>query len=262
MGLFPASAYCRSSCLTSWSLNNASVRHPTSTPWATLSIRSGPTWPQARADLARMRERTLGLDASRAATPSPPSTWRGRCTSAPGPWSTTRDRAVLRPARPTHSERRALVHRPPARRRRPSGDPRRRRLAGRRLARLLPRHAAPSRWASSCGAGSASTAGSITAYEDEHLSTRRETDRAQRDPRRRDRAPARRADARHRRDDPAGAGRDRPGRTSATTVCVQGAPGHRQDRRRPAPRCLPALRPPGPAAPAPACSSSGRTARS
>ena len=44
MGVFPASAYCRSSCLTSWSLNNASVRHPTSTPWATLSIRSGPTW--------------------------------------------------------------------------------------------------------------------------------------------------------------------------------------------------------------------------
>ena len=94
--------------------------------------------------------------------------------------------------------------------------------------------------------------GRLTAYEDEHLLAPEAGDHqdggSQPDPRRRDRAPSRRADARHRGDHPAGAGRDRAGRRRDDGMRA-GRPRHRQDRGRPAPGGLAALRvprPPGP----------------
>ena len=90
--------------------------------------------------------------------------------------------------------------------------------------------------------------GRLTAYEDEHLVAPEAGDvGAQPDPRRRDRAATRRSDARHRRDDPAGAGRDRP-RGRRDDGMRTGRAGHRQDRGRPAPGGLAALRVPPPAA--------------
>ena len=77
----------------------------------------------------------------------------------------------------------------------------------------------------------------------------------------RDRAPPRRPDARHRRHHPARAGRDRPGRRGADDLRA-GSAGHRQDRRRPAPRGLAALRLPRPAGARRASSSSDPTAPS
>ena len=74
----------------------------------------------------------------------------------------------------------------------------------------------------------------------------------------RDRAAARRPDARHRRHHPARAGRDRPRRTSRHGLRA-GSARHREDRRRPAPGGVPAVRAPRPAAPAPARWSSART---
>ena len=90
--------------------------------------------------------------------------------------------------------------------------------------------------------------GQITAYEDEHLTDPVEADRRQPDPGRRDRAPARRADARHRGHHPARAGRDRAGRRGHHGL-RPGRAGHRQDRGRPAPRGVAALRLPRPAGP-------------
>ena len=89
--------------------------------------------------------------------------------------------------------------------------------------------------------------GEITAYEDEHLLDRTEAETPQRDSCRRDRAPSRRPDARHRRHHPARAGRHRPRRRERDAVRA-GRPGHRQDRGRPAPRGVPALHVPRPAA--------------
>ena len=54
--------------------------------------------------------------------------------------------------------------------------------------------------------------------------------------------PTIRPDAGHRGHDPARAGRHRPRRTPATTVCVQGAPGTGKTAVGPAPRRLPAVR--------------------
>ena len=70
-------------------------------------------------------------------------------------------------------------------------------------------------------------------------------------PRGGDRAPPRRTDARHRRHHPARAGRHRPRRPVGVDL-RPGRPRHRQDRRRAAPRGLPALRLPRTAAP-PGC---------
>ena len=61
------------------------------------------------------------------------------------------------------------------------------------------------------------------------------------DPRGRDRTAADRPDARHRGHHPARAGRDRPRRARRLGL-RPGRTGHRQDRRRPAPRRLPAVR--------------------
>ena len=154
-----------------------------------------PSWPGCASRRCRWRPT--------AATACPASTSPPRCTGGRSPWSTTptstlffgridrgRHAARAPPARHGHG---ALVRRPPARgrrRRRPGGH----RLAGRGVPRVLPRHAAPSRWASRLRRRFGFDRGRITAYEDEHLHRRRaRRTGAQRDPRRRDRAPARRA---------------------------------------------------------------------
>ena len=68
--------------------------------------------------------------------------------------------------------------------------------------------------------------GEMTAFEDERARpSPAAADEHSAHPGGRDRAPPRRADARHRGHHPARAGRDRPGRPRATSVCVQGAPG-------------------------------------
>ena len=72
------------------------------------------------------------------------------------------------------------------------------------------------------------------------------------------RARAHRRDARHRRHDPGRAGRRHP-RAARRVPRRAGRSGHRQDRGRPAPRRVPALRAPAAARRARACSSSGRT---
>ena len=118
------------------------------------------------------------------------------------------------------------------------------------------------RWASRCAAGSASTAARLTAYEDEHLADPAE------------------ADAGAARSSPTEIERPRVGPMRDIVATIQpeqdeivradvgddglraGRAGHRQDRRRPAPGGVPALRLPRPAARGPACSSSGPTAPS
>ena len=107
----------------------------------------------------------------------------------------------------------------------------------------------PSRWASSCAAGSASSTGAITAYEDEHLT----------DAGRGDRRTAAILEGEIERP------RVGPMRDIVATIQPEqdvivradvghdglraGRAGHRQDRGRPAPRGVPALRPPRPADP-------------
>ncbi len=84
--------------------------------------------------------------------------------------------------------------------------------------------------------------GELTAFEDERFGRGRgRAGRDEPDPDRRDRAAALRPDARHRRDDPAGTGRHRPGRRGADRLRA-GRARHRQDGRRPAPGGLPAVR--------------------
>ena len=88
----------------------------------------------------------------------------------------------------------------------------------------------------------------LTSFEDEHLDRGEELGTGQPDPDRRDRAAARRADARHRRHHPARAGRAGPRRPRRLHLRA-GRARHRQDRRRPAPRRVPALPAPRAAAP-------------
>ncbi len=95
--------------------------------------------------------------------------------------------------------------------------------------------------------------GALTAYEDERFkSNARDSSRPgpfgtkrlsahQQPADQRDRAPAIRPDARHRRDDPARAGRHRPGGRGDDRVRA-GRARHREDRGRPAPGGVPALR--------------------
>ena len=85
-------------------------------------------------------------------------------------------------------------------------------------------------------------------YEDEHLDRGESAGPGVRPAARGDRAPARRADARHRRHHPARPGRPGP-RRSRRLALHPGRAGHRQDRRRPAPRGVPALHLPRAAAP-------------
>ena len=83
--------------------------------------------------------------------------------------------------------------------------------------------------------------GELTAFEDEQFGNGTPCRRDQQDPDRRDRAAAVRPDARHRRHHPARPGRHRPGRSRADGVRA-GRARHRQDRGRPAPGRLPAVR--------------------
>ena len=156
--------------------------------------------------------------------------------------------AVLRPRPTTTSTAGALVHRPPARRRR------RRRPGGRRLARR--RLDAPS-----TGPRATEPMGVV-------LRRRFGVDRGAHH-RLRGRAPHRPRRARRGRSQILAEEIERPRvgpmrdivatiqpeqdeivrADAATTVCVQGAPGHRQDRGRPAPRGVAALRLPRPAGP-------------
>ena len=186
---------------------------------------------------------------SRRTTRSRPSTSPAPSTCAP-PRSSGRplDHAVLRPDRLPRGHGRALVHRAPARR----------------------RHARATRWSSTGGPGMSTAfyrasrtepmgvrlrrrfgAGPRARSRPTRTSTSRtgpSDDVPQPDPRRGDRAPARRADARHRRHDPARAGRDRPRRRRPDDLRA-GRAGHRQDRGRPAPGGVAALRLPRPAGP-------------
>ncbi len=75
---------------------------------------------------------------------------------------------------------------------------------------VLPGHAPTTGWACGCAAASASPAGVLTSFEDEHLDRGEALGLDVRPAARGDRAPARRADARHRRHHPA-----RPGRAGA-----------------------------------------------
>ena len=124
------------------------------------------------------------------------------------------------------------------------------RLAGADVAGRSTGPPGPSRWASACAAGSASTRGQLTAFEDEHLTDRGETRAiASRDPAAEIERP-----------------RVGPMRDIVATIQPEqdvlvraelddthlraGRPRHRQDRGRPAPGGVPALRAPRPAAPA------------
>ena len=92
------------------------------------------------------------------------------------------------------------------------------------------------------------TGGELTAYEDEHLSDpdERDTGSALLAAEIESPASARCATS----SPPSSPSRTRSSApTSPARVCVQGAPGHREDGRRPAPRRLPALRAPRPAGP-------------
>ena len=105
-----------------------------------------------------------------------------------------------------------------------------------------------SRWASPCGDGSASNAATLTAYEDEHLVDRSEADRRSailaNEIERPRTGPMRDIVATIQPE------QDVVVRTDlATSVCVQGAPGTGKTAVGPAPRRLPALRAPRPAAP-------------
>ena len=90
--------------------------------------------------------------------------------------------------------------------------------------------------------------GQLTAHEDEMFTgpdaSQAAEARGEPDPDRRDRAAPVRADARHRGHHPAGPGRHRPGGRGPDAVRA-GRAGHRQDRGRPAPGGLPAVRLPG-----------------
>ena len=230
---------------------------------------------RARAELARMREQTLSLEAhggdrvsseflaatlhrraqslvddptstlffgridrsptAVAGAPTPPAhrpPLRSAGTSAAGTWPTTAGDPVVIDWRAEVSRAfyRAIAHR--------------------------------RRWASGCAAGSASTAGTLTAYEDEHLDRPGRGDRGERHPGQRDRAPARGADARHRRDHPARAGRRSSAPTSTDDHLRAGRARHRQDGGRAAPRGVAALRVPRAAGPRRRPGRSARTGRS
>ena len=162
----------------------------------------------ARAELARMRERTLALDVQGGDAVSTRAARRDAV--APGPLARGRphDRALLRSGGPRH--RRALVHRPPPRHRR-RRRPARHRLAGARVDDLLPRvaHRADGRAA----AATLRLRPRLDHRDGGRAPARRgRAGGALADPRQRDRAPARRPHARHRRDDPARAGCPRPRR--------------------------------------------------
>ncbi len=92
------------------------------------------------------------------------------------------------------------------------------------------------------------TSGDLTAYEDEHLSDPSEAAATSKLLQQEIERPRVGPDAGHRGDHPAGAGRDRTVGSRGLRLCA-GRPRHREDGRRPAPRRLPPLRPPGAAGP-------------
>ena len=206
-----------------------------------------------------MRDATLALDAQRRRRGQ-----RGVPRGVPAPAGAGPDRrpgdaAVLRPAR-TSTTGRALLHRPPARARRrtatrwsSTGGP-----TSRRAFYRATRDRADGR--RRCAAGSASTAARSPPTRTSTCSDRgrgRRGAAASSPARSSGRASARCATSSR----PSSPSRTRSSApTSPTTRLRAGRARHRQDRGRPAPRGVPALRLPRPAAPRPACSSSARTA--
>ena len=162
----------------------------------------------ARAHLARMRERTLGLRIQGGDAVSAEYlayTLHKRAQSLVDDPTTALFFGRTRPRR-----RRALVHRTPARRRR-RRRPGRRRLAAPTSPAPSTGPRRPSRWASCCDAGSASSRGRHHRLRGRapHRPDARPRPQRRSSPREIER-PARRPDARHRRHHPARAGRDRP----------------------------------------------------
>ena len=177
---------------------------------------------ESRAQLARMRERTASMDSAAAGD------WVSReyleSTFALRMKQLADDPTIpLFFGRLDYRGRRGLPHRPPARLRRgrrADGD----RLAGAGQPAVLPGQPdrADGRRAAPPVRLPAGPADGVRGRGPGRAASSRG---ALRDPRGRDRAAARRADARHRRHHPARAGRHRPLRPVADTICVQGAPG-------------------------------------
>ena len=213
---------------------------PPSPPSAPTSRRPAPTWPAMRdahpgPGRPRRRRGQRGLPRG---VPAP---------AGAGPDRRPGDAAVLRPARHPRRDRpsattsaAATCTTTPATRWSSTGGPTSRR-AFYRATRTEPMGVALRR-------RFGFERGAITAYEDEHLQDRAEAERRSRILAGEIERPAGRPDARHRRHDPARAGRDRARRRHRDRLRA-GRPRHRQDRGRPAPRGVPALRPPRPAAP-------------
>ena len=181
-------------------------------------------------------------------------------TRAPGRARRRRERAVLRPARPRATPTSPL--------RRPDRAVRPRTATRSRCwstgGRPPPsRSTRPRRCTTSASAGagtSAPAARTVVSLDDEVLDLDRSGRRPQRSrPGRRGGAAGRAERGPHRPDDRHRRAPSRPSRTAIIRADAPrrarraGRPGHRQDRRRAAPRRLPALHPPGAAGPQRAC---------